>query len=59
MSKQLEKGTFSWPKKADGRKVKLRLDPEAFAMLTGGVDSRGGRLRAWYEREQEGPKSGN
>lgn len=52
MSKRLEKGTFCWPEKADGGKVKLRLAPEAFAMLTDGVDLRGGRLRAWYEREQ-------
>jgi len=52
MSKRLEKGTFSWPEKADGGKVKLRLAPEAFAMLTDGVDLRSGRLRAWYEREQ-------
>lgn len=51
MSKRLEKGTFSWPEKADGGKIKLRLTPEAFAMLTDGVDLRGGRLRAWYERE--------
>jgi transposase len=52
MSKRLEKGTFSWPEKADGGKVKLRLAPEAFAMLTDGVDLRSGRLRAGYEREQ-------
>lgn len=51
MSKRLEKGTFSWPERADGGKVKLRLAPEAFTMLTDGVDLRGGRLRAWYERE--------
>jgi len=27
------------------------LAPEAFAMLTDGVDMRGARLRPWYERE--------
>ena len=56
MTKRLEKGTFSWPARADGRKIKLRLTPEAFTMLTDGVDLKSGRLRAWYEREEEGPK---
>jgi len=56
MNKRLEKGTFSWPEKVDGGKTKLRLAPEAFAMLTDGVDLRGGRLRAWYEREEKGGK---
>lgn len=53
MSKRLEKGTFSWPQSAEGGKVKLRLAPEAFAMLTDGVDLRGGNLRAWYERAEK------
>lgn len=56
MGKRLEKGTFSWPERADGGKVKLRLAPEAFAMLTDGVDLRGGRFRAWYEREEKSVK---
>jgi transposase len=51
MSKRLEAGTFSWPQSSEGR-PKLRLRPEAFAMLTDGVDLRGGKLRAWYEREE-------
>ncbi len=51
MTKRLEKGTFSWPQRADGGKVKLKLSPEALAMLTDGIDLRKGRLRAWYERE--------
>jgi transposase len=50
MAKRLEKGTFSWPKDTDG-KSKLALRPEALAMLTDGVDLRGGRMRAWYQRE--------
>ena len=29
----------------------LKLSPEAFAMLTDGVDLRGAKLRPWYERE--------
>ena len=48
--KRLEKGTFSWPKNVDPQRVKLRLAPEALAMLTDGVDLRGGSLRPWYER---------
>jgi len=49
--KRLEKGTFSWPKPAQVEGTKLRLAPEALAMLTDGIDLRGGRLRPWYERE--------
>lgn len=49
--KRLEKGTFSWPRNIDPQKVKLRLAPEALAMLTDGVDLRGASLRPWYERE--------
>lgn len=47
--KRLEKGTFSWPRRVEG--VKLKLAPEALAMLTDGIDLRGARLRPWYERE--------
>ena len=50
MAKRLEKGTFSWPKDTDG-KTKLALRAEALAMLTDGIDLRGGRMRAWYQRE--------
>ena len=50
MAKRLEKGTFSWPKDTDG-KTKLALRVEALAMLTDGVDLRGGRMRPWYQRE--------
>jgi transposase len=49
--KRLEKGTFSWPKSVEAGRVKLKLAPEALAMLTDGVDLRGARLRPWYERE--------
>jgi transposase len=49
--KRLEKGTFSWPQAAASEQVKLRLAPEALAMLTDGIDLRGARLRPWYERE--------
>lgn len=49
--KRLEKGTFSWPKQIDPQRIKLKLTPEALAMLTDGVDLRGAQLRPWYERE--------
>ena len=49
--KRLEQGTFSWPKVADAQAVKLKLAPEALAMLTDGIDLRGARMRPWYERE--------
>ena len=48
--KRLEKGTFSWPKLTDLGAVKLKLAPEALAMLTDGIDLRGARLRPWYDR---------
>jgi transposase len=47
MTKRLEEGTFSWPQ--GGEKV-LALRPEAFSMLTDGVDLRGAKMRPWYER---------
>ena len=49
--KRLEQGTFSWPKVVDPTVVKLKLAPEAFAMLTDGIDLRGGRMRPWYDRD--------
>ena len=49
--KRLEKGTFSWPKSIEANQVKLKLAPEALAMLTDGIDLRGARMRPWYERE--------
>src|SRR3981189_1120980 len=38
LSKRLEKGTFSWPKPGQAESPKLKLTPEAFAMLTDGVE---------------------
>jgi transposase len=49
--KRLEQGTFSWPKALDPQQAKLKLAPEALAMLTDGIDLRGAKLRPWYERE--------
>jgi len=36
LSKRLEEGTFSWPKEGD-ENGKMKLRPEALAMLTDGV----------------------
>lgn len=49
--KRLEKGTFAWPRNVDPQKMKLKLSPEALAMLTDGIDLRGAQMRPWYERE--------
>ena len=51
MTKRLEEGTFSWPKTIEPGTTKLSIGPEALAMLTDGVDLKGGKLRPWYERE--------
>jgi len=51
--KRLEQGTFSWPKSVEASATKLRLNPEALALLTDGVELRGARLRPWYEREEK------
>lgn len=51
LSKRLEQGTFSWPAAAESGQVKLKLTPEAFSMLTDGMELRGARMRPWYERE--------
>ena len=51
LSKRLEKGGFAWPESTESGAVKIKLTPEAFAMLTDGIDLRDGARRAWYERE--------
>lgn len=48
--KRLEEGTFAWPKLDEVGPAKLALRPEAFAMLTDGIDLRGAKLRPWFER---------
>ncbi len=50
LCKRLEKGTFAWPTPAERGATKLALRPEAFAMLTDGIDLKGARMRPWYER---------
>ena len=49
LAKRLERGRFSWPQSASGA-AKLRLAPEALAMLVGGIDLKAGCAKAWYER---------
>lgn len=51
LSKRLENGTFSWPQSSGDDNAKMRLRPEALAMLTDGVDLRGAKMRPWYGRE--------
>jgi transposase len=51
LSKRLEKGRFSWPQGLEEGTVKLKLRPEAFAMLTDGIELRGSRMLPWHERE--------
>jgi len=50
LTKRLERGTFFWPRAAEQGQQKLNLTPEAFALLTDGVDMHRATLRPWYER---------
>ena len=50
MTKRLEEGTFSWPRNVEAGRTKLQLSPEAFALLTDGIDLHGAKMRPWYER---------
>jgi transposase len=50
LTKRLERGTFFWPRAAEHGQQKLNLTPEAFALLTDGVDMHRATLRPWYER---------
>lgn len=51
MTKRLEQGTFFWPGSVDPQATRISLAPEAFAMLTDGIDMRGAKLRPWYQRD--------
>ena len=51
LTKRLERGTFSWPQHVEPGVAKLKLTPQALALLTDGVDLRGAKLRPWYQRE--------
>jgi len=52
LNKRLEEGRFSWPRSTDAAAVKLRLRPEAFALLCDGVEMKGAKFLPWYEREK-------
>ncbi len=52
MTKRLEKGTFSWPRSAEPEATRLSLAPEAFAMLTDGIDMHAAKMRPWYQRDE-------
>lgn len=51
LAKRLERGSFSWPKASDPSQAKLKLAPEALALLMDGIDMKDGCRRPWYERE--------
>ena len=51
LTKRLEKGTFCWPRSADPQATRITLAPEAFAMLTDGIDMHQATMRPWYQRE--------
>lgn len=51
LTKRLEQGPFAWPKSLEPQTTKLKLTPQALALLTDGVDLRGAKMRPWYERE--------
>ena len=48
--KRLEQETLFWPRSVADGQTKLELKPEAFAMLTDGIDMHGAQPRGWYER---------
>lgn len=52
-AKRLEKGRFSWPKGSalEGNTTKLKLAPEALAMLTDGIELSGAKMLPWFERQ--------
>lgn len=50
LNKRLERGTFYWPRAVEPGAARLSLAPEAFAMLTDGIDMHAARLRPWYDR---------
>ncbi|MBX7210269.1 MAG: IS66 family insertion sequence element accessory protein TnpB [Verrucomicrobiaceae bacterium] len=57
LTKRLEKGTFSWPRSVEPGAARLSLAPEAFALLTDGIDMHAATLRPWYQRDRK-PNAG-
>lgn len=52
LNKRLEEGCFSWPQSTDAKAVKMRLRPEACALLCDGVQMQGAKFLPWYERDK-------
>jgi transposase len=50
MTKRLEQGTFSWPRQVEAGTTRIVLAPEAFALLTDGIDLNRATMRPWYDR---------
>ena len=48
--KRLQRGCFRWPPVSPGE-IKVRLTPEEFAMLIGGMDLQSAKPRPWYRKE--------
>jgi transposase len=55
LTKRLEAGTFYWPRAAADCQTKLALKPEAFAMLTDGIDMHGAKPRGTRHHPQRTP----
>ena len=51
MTKRLEQGTFCWPRSVEPGAARISLAPEAFALLTDGIDMHKATMRPWYQRE--------
>ena len=49
LAKRLEQGTFSLPSSARTKDNKVSITPEAYQLLTQGVELKDGMTRAWYE----------
>jgi transposase len=50
LAKRLERGTYWWPSPEQAQGKDLQLRHEALSMLLGGIDLKGGSLRAWFCR---------
>jgi hypothetical protein len=46
----VQRGCFRWPQVSPGE-VKVRLTPEEFTMLIGGMDLQATKPRPWYRKE--------